>query len=224
MIPEALRSVVFDLDGTLVDSAPDIRRVANSVLAEEGRAPVTLEETRGFIGSGAPVLVRRMAAARDLPQEGPGYDALLARFLARYEGAVEQTRLYPGVADALARLQAMGLRLGLCTNKPQGPTSGVLAHFGLTRVFGAVVGGDTLPVRKPDPAPLLHVVEALGGGPTLYVGDSEVDAQAAAAALIPFALYTEGYRKGPVAGIPHAFAFDHWDLLAQRLAPRRHSA
>lgn len=215
-----MRAAIFDLDGTLVDSAPDIQAAANRVLEGQGLAPLTLQEARRFIGAGAPVFVERMAAAR-LPAPDPARTAaMLARFLDLYEGAVGLTRLYPGARATLERLDAEGWRLGLCTNKPEGPARAVLAHFGLERFFPAVAGGDTLAVRKPDPAPLRHVAAALGAEAPIYVGDSETDAATALAASVPFALYTEGYRHTPVADLPHAFAFGDWTRLPPWLAAR----
>ncbi|RDC72387.1 phosphoglycolate phosphatase [Rhodovulum sp. 12E13] len=215
--PEA-PAIVFDLDGTLVDSAPDICAVANAVLAGEGAAPLTLAEARGYVGSGADMFVRRMRAARGLPDAE--HDRLLAAFLDRYEGAVEHSALYPGVLDALALLTARGHALGVCTNKPIGPTRTVLAHFGLAHRFAAVLGGDSLAVRKPDPAPLLAVFAELGAPGGLYVGDSEVDAETADRAGVPFLLFTEGYRKAPVETLTHAAAFAHFDRLAPLVEAR----
>jgi len=215
-----MRAAIFDLDGTLIDSAPDIHAAANVVLTAQGLAPITLAQARGFIGAGAPVFVERMAAARLEAPDAARTAAMLAHFLELYEGAVGLTRTYPGAVEALERLAAEGWRLGLCTNKPEGPTRSVLAHFGLERFFPVVVGGDTLAVRKPDPEPLRHVVAALGAEAPVYVGDSETDAATAQAAGIPFALYTEGYRHTPLEALPHDFAFAEWPLLAPWLATR----
>lgn len=204
-------AVVFDLDGTLIDSAPDIHAVTNRMLAAEGQPPLSLETVRSFIGNGAGVLVARVMAARGLPEAE--HARLTRAFVAEYEGAVGLTRLYPGVAACLAQMQQQGLRLGLCTNKPLAPTRAVLRHFGLDPVFAVVVGGDSLPVRKPDPAPLLHAIGALGGGPVLYVGDSEVDAECADRAGVPLALYLGGYRTTPPEALPHAVAFSAFSAL-----------
>jgi phosphoglycolate phosphatase len=215
-----VKAAIFDLDGTLVDSAPDIRVAANTVLEAQRLAGLTLEETRSFIGAGAPVFVERMAAAR-LPAPDPErVAAMLAQFLDLYEGAVTLTRPYPGVRAALESLAAGGWQLGLCTNKPEAPTRALLAHLDLARFFPVVVGGDTLPVRKPDPAPLRHAVAALGASAPVFVGDSETDAATAAAAGVPFALYTEGYRQRPVASLPHDWAFDDFAALPGWLAGR----
>ncbi len=213
-------AIVFDLDGTLVDSAPDIRAVASAVLEAEGAPGLSLAETRAFIGNGAPVFVQRMIAARGLPGDDATRARLLGAFLARYDSALGLTRLYPGAAAALAALAAAGHALGLCTNKPAGPTRALLAHLGLAGTFAAVVCGDTLPRRKPDPAPLRHCLAALGAPGGLFVGDSEVDAETAARAGLPFVLFTSGYRKTPVAAIAHAAAFDDHALLPGLIAAR----
>ena len=206
-----MRHVIFDLDGTLIDSAPDIRRAANAVLEEEGAAPLTMEETRRFVGGGAPIFVERMSDARALPE--PRRRQVLERFVEVYEGATALTRPYPGVPEVLASLSRDGHALGLCTNKPEGPTGAVLEALGLAGFFGAVVSGDTLPVRKPDPAPLHECLERLGGGPALYVGDSEVDFETARRAGMPFALHTEGYRQDPLDAVPAAMRFDDMRAL-----------
>ena len=208
-----MRAAIFDLDGTLIHSAPDIQAAANTVLAAEGLAPLSLAETIGFIGAGAGVFVDRMAAAR-LPAPDPRRSrAMLAAFIDLYEGAVGLTQPYPGAVAALEALEGNGWALGLVTNKPEAPARAVLRHLGLTRFFRVVVGGDSLRVRKPDPAPLRHAMAALGASRTVYVGDSETDAATAEAAGVPFALYTEGYRLSPAAALPHAFAFADFGLL-----------
>ncbi|WP_407493001.1 phosphoglycolate phosphatase [Pseudooceanicola sp. MF1-13] len=206
-----MANIVFDLDGTLIDSAPDIHGIANRLLEQEGAPPISLEQARDFIGNGASVFVERMRQARGLSDDM--HDRLLADFIASYDTAVNLTVLYPGVVDALAILKAKGARLGVCTNKPLRATRAVLAHFGLDVTFDAVLGGDSLPTHKPDPAPLLATFDALGPGPRVYVGDSDVDAETARRAGIPFLLFTEGYRKSPVAELPHSATFSSFDQL-----------
>lgn len=215
-----MRTVVFDLDGTLIDSAPDIRAAANAVLAQHALAPLTLSETRSFIGAGAEAFVARMAAARLPHSDARRTDAMLAAFIDRYEAAVDLTQPYPGAVAALERLARDGWALGLCTNKPVGPAQAVLRHLDLGRFFGVVVGGDSLAVRKPDPAPLRHAMAALDSAQCIYVGDSETDAATARAAGVPFALYTEGYRQGPPEALPHDFAFADFTALTGWLAAR----
>jgi phosphoglycolate phosphatase len=203
--------IVFDLDGTLIDSAPDIHGIANAILSEEGLEPISLAQARDFIGNGASVFVQKMRAARSIPEAE--HPRLLAAFIGRYDDAVTLTVPYPGVEAALEALTAAGHRLGVCTNKPIRPCRAVLAHLRLDRHFGTVWGGDSLPVHKPDPAPLHAAFEALGDGSRLYVGDSDVDAATAQAARVPFLLFTEGYRKAPVSEMYHDLPFDDFAAL-----------
>jgi phosphoglycolate phosphatase len=212
-------ALIFDLDGTLVDSAPDIHAAVARMLAEEDAAPVPLEQVRSFIGHGVPALIARVMAARgEAPDEARAAD-LVARFMRHYEAApVELTTVYPGVVEALATLDAAGHRLGLCTNKPAAAARAVLAAFGIDHHFAAVVGGDSVAQRKPHPAPLHAALRALGGGDVACVGDSEVDAQAAAAAAMPLLLFARGYRKTPVEQLPHLAAFDQFRALPALVA------
>lgn len=213
-------SVIFDLDGTLVDSAPDIHAGVTALLQDMGVEPLPFEVVRGFIGGGVPVLIDRVMAARGLDAALRG--DLIARFTAAYEHAPDGlTTAYPGVPDALRALTEAGLRLGLCTNKPTSPTRGLLAAFGWTELFDCLICGDTLAVRKPDPAPLQAAVAQMGGGAAVFVGDSEVDVATAQAAGVPLLLFTGGYRKTPVADLAHHAAFDHFDALAGFVAAVR---
>lgn len=207
------RAVIFDLDGTLIDSAPDIHAAANRLMDRHGFAPFSPAETRSFVGSGVPHFIACCLRARGQGDDDALHAQLVEQFVADYETAVSLTRVYPGVGRALAALAGMGHALAICTNKPERPARAVLAHLGLDAHFGVVIGGDSLSTRKPDPAPLHAAIAALGARDVIYVGDSEVDAETAARAGVPFALYTEGYRKGAVADMPHRSAFaDFADL------------
>lgn len=206
-----MTAIVFDLDGTLIDSAPDLRAAANKMLASEGRGPLDLPTIISFIGNGLPKLVERAMRARDLPMER--HAELCARTLAFYNAeSTARTVPYPGLIAALEGLRGNGFALGVCTNKPEAPARDILDQLGMAPYFDAVIGGDTLAVKKPDPAPLRAAFEALGRG-GLYVGDSEVDAETAQRAGVPFLLFTEGYRKTPVEALPHLARFDHFDAL-----------
>src|SRR4051812_27214903 len=144
---------IFDLDGTLVDSVPDLRAALNEVLRERGRRPLAADEVRRMVGDGVPALVERGLAATGDTKE---LEAAEARFLALYEAApAALTRAYPGVPETLARLVASGARLGVCTNKPQKATIGVLEGVGIAGFFTAILGGDAVPSKKPDPRHLL---------------------------------------------------------------------
>ncbi|MCR8546741.1 phosphoglycolate phosphatase [Salipiger sp. P9] len=213
-----MKAIVFDLDGTLIDSAPDLHLAANLVLRDEGLPEITFAQARSFIGKGAGVLISRVMDTVGLGDDPAEHARLLAKFMTHYEGEPAHTLVYPGVMDALARLEAMSCSMGLCTNKPEEPTRIALRHFGFDRFLSKVASADTLPQRKPDPAPLLHVMRDLGADSALYVGDSEVDAETAERAGVPFALYTEGYRKTPVSEMYHSYAFDHFDALPDLVA------
>ncbi|KAE9628180.1 phosphoglycolate phosphatase [Parasedimentitalea maritima] len=203
--------IVFDLDGTLIDSAPDIHGIANAVLAQEGLELISLEQTRDFIGNGAAIFVNRMRGARGIPDSEQAQ--LLADFVVRYDDAVHLTVIYPGVVAALEALKAEGHSLGICTNKPIRPCRSVLEYLKIDHLFDTMWGGDSLPVHKPDPAPLHAAFEALGEGPRLYVGDSDVDAETGERAGVPFLLFTLGYRKCAVDEMPHTVAFDDYTVL-----------
>lgn len=207
--------VVFDLDGTLIDSAPDIHACVNAVLRLNRVRPLTLDQVRGFIGGGVDVLWRRVIAATPLPAEA--HRDLVASFMTRYHEVTGLTRLYPNVLETLGILADRGYPLGLCTNKPMAPTRAVLEHFGIAQLFSVVIGGDSLPQRKPDPAPLLASFRGLGADPEaprgIYVGDSEFDEECARNAGIPFLLFTRGYRKAAIEQLQHRGSFDDFARL-----------
>lgn len=202
--------LIFDLDGTLIDSAPDIHATANLVFTAEGLAPFEFATVRGFIGNGVGSLVAQLMQARGLDARGPTHARLVAKFISLYEEAIDLTLVYPGVVAALDQLAAHH-PMAICTNKPKSPALSVLRHFGLDRFFLHVIGGDSLPQRKPDPMPLLAAQTALGCDRILFVGDSEVDAETAARAERPLLLYTEGYRKIPAEAIGAKAIFAHYD-------------
>lgn len=213
--------LICDLDGTLVDSAPSLCAAGNRLLAELGRPPVSVETYKSFVGRGQRVQVERL-----LEHGGgiPGGDAgpFLLRFRALYD-PLQASAPMPGAREALATLRAEGWRLAVCTQKPEGKARALLAGLGFE--VDAVAGGDTLTepggreILKPDPRLFHAAADPLGDGPALYVGDSETDAETAAAAGVPFLLYLEGYRKGEIAA---AAAFDDWrafpDLARAALA------
>lgn len=204
--------VVFDLDGTLIDSAPDIRAAVNMMLAEQGVAPLALPTIVSFIGNGLPKLVERVMQRTGL--DPARHRELTAITLGHYNAATTHlTRPYEGVIAALETLSQTGHTLALCTNKPEAPTRAILHDLKIASYFKAIVGGDTLDVKKPDPEPLLHILRQLGNAPAVYVGDSEVDAQTAQSAGVHFALFTQGYRKSPVNQIPHQDTFSDFNDL-----------
>lgn len=209
-----MKAAVFDLDGTLIESAAAIQSIGNRMLAEMSLPELSLAETRSYVGGGATKFVERALAARNIAAEDAVADAV-TRFNAHYEAADPADNApIPGAEACLRQLRDDGWTLGLCTNKPDHPTRRVLDALGWAPLFAAVVAGDTLAVKKPDPAPLLETIGRLGGGPAVFVGDSDVDAQTAARAGVPFLLYTEGYRKSKIADLPHAAAFSDYAAAA----------
>ena len=206
-----MTAIVFDLDGTLIDSAPDLGAAVNRMLATEGLSALDQPTIISFIGNGLPRLVELAMAATGLaPDRHAELTQIVLDDYTANSGVL--TVLYPGVMDVLEDLQKAGHVLGLCTNKPVAPTHDILEQYGLSPLFSAVIGGDSLPQRKPHPAPLAATFDALGQT-GLYVGDSDVDAETAQRAGMPFALFTEGYRKVPVSELPHDWAFDSFTKL-----------
>ncbi len=212
-------NIVFDLDGTLIHSAPDIRAAANAAMAAEGAEELDLATTISFIGNGVPKFAERAVRLRGL---GDGAQARVTQAMLDFfdQHPARYSVLYDGLADLLPALVANGHRLGICTNKPEAPARAILEIVGIAEHFDVVFGGDSLPVKKPDPTPLHATFEALGDGARLYVGDSEVDAETAARAGVPFALYTEGYRKVPVEDLTHEFRFSDFAELGNFIATR----
>lgn len=214
-----MKAVVFDLDGTLVDSAADLQAAANRLMRRNGLPELGLATVTCFVGDGIARLVERCFAHHgDLPDDLPGQ---IARFKAYYaDEDHRRTRFMPGADVALRRLAASGFALGLCTNKDAGPARAILRRLHAESLFRAVIGGDSGLAKKPDAAPLLACVERCGALPSkaVYVGDSETDAATATAAGLPFLLYTEGYRNDPLAAIPHAAAFRDFAALPDLIA------
>lgn len=219
-------AILFDFDGTLIDSAPEIGAGLNGLLAERGRPPVSDAQVRAFIGDGAAKLVERGFAATGGPLPPDELPAAVARYLDIYADVpADPSCIYPGVVQTLRGLAADGHRMALCTNKPEGISRALLPKLGLDGIFGAVVGGDTLPRRKPQADPLLHALASLGVGPdgAVMVGDNANDVGAARAAGMPVIAVSYGYpRMAPqdlgADALIDAFA----DLPAtlQRLAAR----
>ena len=206
-------NIIFDLDGTLIDSAPDLQSMASAILRKRGKQDLTLDETRHFIGEGAAVFVRRMMVARDIDVTAEAHALLLEQFLAQYEISVDKAVFYPNVLSALAVFKAAGYKLGLCTNKPERATRAVIRHMGIEGMFDAVMAGGVIDSRKPEPDMLLEVIERLEGGASVFIGDSEVDAETAQRAETLFALFTRGYRKQSVQEICPDWQFEDFGAL-----------
>lgn len=209
--------VVFDLDGTLANTAPDLTDALNHMLAQLGREPLPQAKVLGMIGRGVRVLVEK-----GLDATGPMTPALVEEglpiFFEYYEAHIaDKTLPYEGAEDALDLLRARGARLAICTNKPERLTRKLLAAFHWTDHFASVIGGDTLPLRKPDPAPLREAISQAGGGPAVLVGDSIIDIETALAAGVPSLAVTFGFRDRPAEDLGADGLLDRFEQLLPAL-------
>ena len=216
-----LDAVLFDLDGTLLDTAGDIRVALNRTLAESGWEPLPESDVRRMIGQGSPILIERAAAAQGRALGEAAQHAMLERFFHHY-GALQENeefsaRPYAGASEALERLHGAGLRTAIVTNKQERFATGLLERLRLKQWIDLVVGGDSCERRKPDPQPLLYACERLAAPPsrTLMVGDSRNDCEAARAAGCPVVLVSYGYNHGePVADARPDRVIERLDDLA----------
>ncbi|HKR87574.1 MAG TPA: phosphoglycolate phosphatase, partial [Phenylobacterium sp.] len=209
-------TIAFDLDGTLVDTAPDLIAALNVLLDAEGLPPLALTEARPFIGRGAKWLIERGFQAAGAPLEEARAPELFDRFIARYlDHIADESLPFPGVEAALDRLKACGARLAVCTNKRTDLSLALLNALDLTRRFDAVVGADATPACKPDPRHLTTAVAAAGGvmERAVLVGDAGTDAGAARAAGAPLVLVSFGYTEIPAAELAPDILIDHFDDL-----------
>jgi phosphoglycolate phosphatase len=209
--------VAFDLDGTLADTAPDLAAALNHALERLGRPIVDPGSVRDLVGHGARALLRK-----GLATSGDAHEALVEEgfphFIDFYAANIcTGTTCYPGIEPVLDDLHARGVRTAICTNKPERLTHALLDALGWASRFDAVVGGDTLPVGKPDPAPLHEAIRRAGGGRAAFVGDSITDADTARAANLPFIAVSFGFRDRPVGQLGAEAVIDHFDELVPAL-------
>jgi phosphoglycolate phosphatase len=204
-----LQGLIFDLDGTLIDSAPDLRQALNLLLAERGRRPLTLAETKDFIGDGAMALVQRSFAATGEALPDHSLIETVKKFLGYYRTIKpDPAQLYPHVLEALQFYHAAGIKLGVCTNKPQAETDYLLHGLAIDHYFSFVAGCDTFMYHKPNPE---HVTGTIIGmdvprAGCVMVGDSKNDVVAAKGARIPIILVDQGYGKASDQRADHLIA------------------
>ncbi|WP_275786960.1 HAD-IA family hydrolase [Pararhizobium gei] len=196
-------TIVFDLDGTLVDSVPDLAGSLDCLMIEMGLEVIGVSATRKLIGHGIPNLVRGAFALRAVEWEDEQGKRAIKRFTELYSRRLSQeTRAYPGVEQTLAFLAGDGWRLAVCTNKMELYAKSILRDLGLAHFFPVIAGPDTFGVGKPDPRHLLETArQAGGGGLIMFVGDSEVDIATAKAAGVPVIALSYGYAKTPLAAL-----------------------
>lgn len=199
-----LGTVIFDLDGTLVDSAPDLAGSLDQLMVELGFDPFGLAGTRGLIGHGIPALVRGALVARGVAPDDAELSTAVERFMHIYMGRLSlETRPYPGAAEALTALVQAGWRLVVCTNKLEAAARQILQHLGMLPAFALVAGPDTFGVAKPHPDHLLRTLPDLprAAHPAVVVGDSAIDVAAARAAGLPVIVVDWGYAQGSAAAL-----------------------
>jgi phosphoglycolate phosphatase len=206
-------TVVFDIDGTLIDTAPDLTNALNHVLTARGHRPVAPALVRAAAGRGARAMIEEALGLAHIEDD---VDQMLADFLVHYEANIAaESRPFPGALEALDRLAASGARLAVCTNKRERLTRMLLHALDIEDYFAALAGRDTFPVSKPDPGHLLGVIAAASGDPSraLMVGDSAVDINTAESANVPSILVSFGYAPPPPEGPRADAVIGHFDEL-----------
>ena len=213
--------VVFDLDGTLVDTAPDLIATLNAILVREGVPALPYAEARTLIGGGAKALLERGLAVRGQRVPQAETDRLFADFLAHYaEHIADRSKPFPGVERALDDLAAGGVHLAVCTNKLEGLSIKLLRALDLARHFRAICGQDTFGVQKPDPTVLSRTIKAAGGdgGRAVMVGDSATDVATARAAGVPIVAVNFGYTERPIEEFRPDRIIGHFSELTPAIA------
>jgi phosphoglycolate phosphatase len=212
----AARALVFDLDGTLVDTAPDLMHATNHVLTSLGRRPITMDEVRAFVGHGARALIARGFEATGEPVAPRALEALYQKFVIYYSANIAVASApFPGLVPLLKRCKADGIVMGVCTNKLEGLSVQLLDALELSPYFKSVVGSDTLGISKPDPAPYFATLERLGAmdAPSIMIGDSETDIKTARAAGVPVITVSFGYTAKPVHVYSPDYVVDHFSEM-----------
>ncbi len=225
---EGFEAIVFDLDGTLVDSVASIAAAVNTLLAEERRPALSLDAVESMVGEGAlKLLERAFAATGETVTDEDALEALFHRYVPMLAAMPPKPAdLYPGVIDTLHDFRVAGIALGVCTNKPMKPARAALRALGIDEMFGAVIGGDTLPQRKPSPEPLLAAIAGLDATPevAVMIGDNIYDVGTARGAGVPVVAVSYGYPRMPIEDLGADLVIDRFDQLPNaltRLAERR---
>lgn len=206
--------LLWDLDGTLADTAPDLTNTMNVLLQRHGRPTVPIERVRHLVGGGARLLMERGFKETGEPASEDFLDQLFQEFLEHYgDHVADYSEVWPGLRTHLDRLKEMGVPMAVCTNKVEELSHKALAAMDLAKYFPVVIGGDTLPVKKPDPEHLFEAIRQLGGSPenTIMVGDSDPDIDSARAAGIPSICVSFGYARVPAAELKPTLVIDHFD-------------
>ena len=211
-------TIVYDLDGTLADTAEDLMATLNWLLGREGVAPLPVENAGSLVGAGVRVLIKRGFAASDRTVDPQKLEVLFGDFLAHYNAHIaDRTQLYPGVETALAAFAREGWRQAVCTNKIESSAKLLMDRLGVAQRFAFICGQDTFGVSKPDPTPLIKTIAASGGARerAIMVGDSGADIKTARAAGLPVIAVDYGYTDVPVAELGPDRVISHFDELME---------
>jgi len=213
-------TVIYDLDGTLIDSAKDMQVAVSRVLADHGLPPVSEDDVRIFMGQGSKVTMAKAFAKYGRPLDEPTLSAVTREFVRYYEAdPVSHTSAFAGVPEVVSRFDRLGLKQGVCTNKFERPSRMILEHLRLMPPIADLAGADTFPVRKPDPRHILMLVERMGSTPAraVMVGDSIHDVHAAHGAGLPAVLVSWGYTATPARDLGAEAVIERFDALPQAL-------
>ncbi|HZY54743.1 MAG TPA: HAD-IA family hydrolase [Reyranella sp.] len=213
-------TVIYDLDGTLIDSAKDMQVAVSRVLADHGLPPVTEDDVRIFMGQGSKVTMDKAFTKYGKTLDDEALSAVTREFVRYYEAdPVGHTTAFAGVPEVVGRFDKLGLKQGVCTNKFERPSRMILEHLKLMPPIAALAGADTFPVRKPDPRHILMLVERMGRTPekAVMVGDSIHDVEAAHAAGLPAVLVSWGYTARPASELGAEAVIERFDALPQAL-------
>ncbi len=219
--------VVFDLDGTMAETAGDLIRALNAVIEPEGLQAIAWKDARSMVGAGARALIRRAYAAQDRPLDDAQLERLFYAFLASYEANIAvESHLFPGFVDALDRLERQGFAFAVCTNKIESAARKLCVALGVADRFRTICGQDTFAIAKPDPRMLTLTIEKAGGvvADSVMIGDSLADIAAAKAAGVPVIAVDFGYTDRPVSEFNPDRIISHFDALDDAVTAVRESA
>jgi phosphoglycolate phosphatase len=213
-------TIVFDLDGTLVDTAPDLTAALNAVMHSLGRPQVPLEDVRHMVGRGARYLIERAMERTGAAASDNEIRDLVQRFIAHYDANIAvASRPFEHAETVVTGLRDRGHKLGICTNKPEALSFKLMNELQLRALFPVILGADSRPYKKPDPRHLFDTIEGLGGSPesAVLIGDSETDVKTARAANVPVIVVSFGYTEIPPHDLGADAVIDHFDALEQAL-------